>query len=356
VVILGGYGVFGTHVARSLAGYGIPVIVAGRDRGRAKYLAAELGPAHGFTHVDLTDSRTIAPAIRDASVVIHCAGPYRSGDRTVLQACLDQGCHYVDINDNRAYLATVLADHDKFASRGLFAAAGCSSLPAISGALAIHARAGLSASPQCVRVTLFIGNNNPKGAAAVTSMMMGLGRTIHVPQGTLHGGRHPELVSLPHFGNRTVVAFESPEYDLFPSLLGTREVRVKVGFEMALATRMMTLLARAGPRWGRRTANILIRCSSLFRRVGCSGGVVQTELFDAGGMSRRSALFGASDGQRMAALPAALVARALCESPPPRPGAGTAYELLGAEGLLGLLVKEGFELFDASDEAKISRS
>jgi uncharacterized protein YbjT (DUF2867 family) len=49
-VVFGGYGVFGSHVARELVKRGVPVVVAGRDQARAESFAKELsalGEARG---------------------------------------------------------------------------------------------------------------------------------------------------------------------------------------------------------------------------------------------------------------------------------------------------------------------
>ncbi len=155
-------------------------------------------------------------------------------------------------------------------------------------------------------MTLFIGNHNPKGQAAVRSLVGGLGRPIAAPQGTLRGFRDREVVPLPFpFGLRGVFNFDSPEYDLFPALLGVRAVAVKVGFELRPATYFLALLARLGSGYGLRTVRWLEVPGRLFRGFGCSGAAIMTELFYPDGTAARAALVGQCDGQRMAALPCA---------------------------------------------------
>src|SRR2546429_154331 len=76
------------------------------------------------------------------------------------------------------------------------------------------------ARPKAARVTLFIGNDNPKGAAAMGTFLAGLARPIAAPQGRLRGYRDRAVVPLPPpFGPRGVFNFDGPEYDLFPELL-----------------------------------------------------------------------------------------------------------------------------------------
>jgi hypothetical protein len=344
-LVIGGYGVFGTHICRDLAGRGVPVTVAGRDGARADALARLLGPDARGAALDVADGAACRAALAGHGIAVRCAGPFDHRDRALLEACLDAGCHYADISEDRRY-ATLVRDHsERFRARNLAAVYGCSSLPGISGALALDARARASRPVERVRVTLFVGNNNPKGEAAVTSLLAGLGRPIAAPQGTLLGFHDREVVPLPPpFGCRGVFNMDGPEYDLFPALLGTRRVSVKVGFELRLVTYGFALLARLGCGYGASTARLLERPSRLFRSLGCSGGAVMTELFLTGGETRRSAMLARHDGQRMVALPCVLVVHAMAEDRVTGRGAMTAYEALRAAPLSAGLVDEGFEL------------
>jgi hypothetical protein len=342
-IVFGGYGTFGSHVARELARKGVQVIVAGRDAARAETFARSLGPDHRGVAVDLTVAASCRAVLRQDAVAVHCAGPFAKLGPGLLDACLDVGCNYVDIAEDRGYTRLVRLHRDVFRERGLTAAYGCSSLPGISGALAMLLREAMPAPPVRARVTLFIGNNNPKGDAAVRSLLAGLGKPISTPQGTLFGFRNGEVVPLPApFGPRTVYNFESPDYDLFPRHFGIRDVVVKVGFDLRLATAGLALLARMGSGYGSRTAAVLEWFGGWFRGLGTSGGAVMTELFTADGHAGRAALVARSDGQRMAALPCALAAQALCSGEGPG-GVVTAYELFGPR-LLDLLTAEGFQL------------
>jgi hypothetical protein len=353
VLVLGGYGTFGTHICRELAIWGVPLTVGGRDRTRAAAFARALGPTSGSRVVDASQLASCQAAMHGHGVAVLCAGPFDRLDATVLEACLATGCHYADIADDRGYTALVRRHGPAFRDRGLAAVYGCSSLPGISGALALLARQGTAARVERARATLFIGNNNPKGQAAVRSLLAGLGRPIAAPQGTLRGFRDREVVPLPApFGRRAVFNFDSPEYDLFPSLLGAGSVSVKVGFELRLATYTFALLALLRRGYGARTAHLLQGPGRLLSRLGCPGAAVMTELFLGDGQVRRAALAARRDGQRMAALPCALVARALSAEDRPAGGAMTAYEFLGATPLVEGLVAAGSEFLRPAEHVR----
>lgn len=345
VVVFGGYGTFGARVSRRLARSGIDVIIAGRDARRAARFAAELGTPERFLTADVTDRASCADAIEGAAVAVNCAGPFSRLGTELPEACLECRCHYVDIADDREYVRQVRGLSERFVHAGFTAAYGCSSLPAISGALAQNLMHRGSFQARRARVTLFIGNDNPKGRAAIESAVAVLGRTIEAPQGTIRGFRDREVVSLPPpFGRRAVYNFESPEYDLFPQQWGFEHVSVKVGFELRLATSLFALCAFLGPRATRQLAGMFTVLGQHAPRMGSSGGAVMTELFADDGVIHRATLLSRLEAQEMAVLPCVLVVQALCTGVNLPHGAVTAYDALGSEALVERLVELGCEL------------
>ena len=354
IVVFGGYGIFGAHAARALAASGLPVRIAGRDGPAAERFAASLaGSGHEGIAADADDAISCARALAGARVAVHCAGPFAARSLALPEACLAAGVHHVDLADDRRWFQRLATLDGRFRARGLAAVAGASSLPGISGALAIAAAQRLPAVERA-RVTLFIGNRNPKGEAAVRAARGQLGQPFVAPQGELRGLHGREVVQLPSpFGRRAVYDWESPELDLFPPLLGAGAVRVKVGFEAPLASLALAALARLGPRLG---GPLLAGLTPLARRLsffGHSGGCVQVELWAPGGGHSApavEALGGAEDGQRMAALPAAFVAADLASGATGLRGLKTAYEALGADDLLERLTAAGYERISAGLE------
>ncbi|MEW6730643.1 MAG: saccharopine dehydrogenase NADP-binding domain-containing protein [Acidobacteriota bacterium] len=344
-VVFGGYGTFGQLVSKGLASLGVTVIIAGRNLAQAEALAHQLGRPHQGVVADITVPASCRVILKEGIVAVNCTGPFTLLDHTLLDLCLEIGCHYVDIAEERAYAAMVRSYGARFYQQGCAAVYGCSSLPGISGALGLIAAANTIARPDSARVTLFIGNNNPKGQAAIRTAVAQLGKPIKAPQGELKGFRDGEIVALPEpFGSRRVFNFESPEYDLFPQLLGVRAVLVKVGFELKSATLTFALLAALSSNYGEMTAAVLAKLGDLGRGLGRSGGVVMTELFYQDGTISRAALFCDQQAQGMVALPCVFAAEMLCKGDTRLRGALTAYELLGSQELIDRIVAAGFRL------------
>jgi short subunit dehydrogenase-like uncharacterized protein len=90
-LIYGANGYTGELVARLAAARGERPILAGRNGAAVRALAAELGLDHrvgGLRDPDL---------LSGVRVVAHCAGPFRVTYAPMVEACLAQGVHYVDV-------------------------------------------------------------------------------------------------------------------------------------------------------------------------------------------------------------------------------------------------------------------
>jgi hypothetical protein len=294
---------------------------------------------------DARDPASSRAALEGAAVAVLCAGPFAGMPTAVAEAALAERAHYVDIADDRGYIRRLRDWHGRFEAAGLCAAFGCSSLPGLSAALGMELRAGRPDPPASARVCLFIGNRNPKGDAAIRSLVGQLGRPVSTPEGPRRGFGDGELVPLPPpFGPRRGYTFDGPEYDLFPPLLGVARVSVKVAFELRPATAVLAVLARLGSRYGAATAAALSALGRLGSWIGSSGGVVRTELEWRDGMRAAAAVVATRDGQRMAALPAAVVADALGTGRASAAGAHLASQVVSAATLLAAVAESGFDV------------
>lgn len=117
--------------------------------------------------LDLRDVHSVRRAAEGAFAFACTAGPFQQFDRSIVRAVVDAGAHWLDIADDARWFFDLLDDRelDAFArERNVVVMPGLSTLPAISCALA---RRVLPA--ERVTITLYIGNDNPKGAAAIAS-------------------------------------------------------------------------------------------------------------------------------------------------------------------------------------------
>jgi hypothetical protein len=219
------------------------------------------------------------------------------------------GAHWLDIADDPEWLLPLLVDQtlDQAAVvAGVAVLSGLSTVPCLSGVLVRHALAMLSDARR-TRITLFIGNRNAKGAAAIASI--------------LHAGlRDPRSIAFP-FGCRTGYRFRSPDAFLLRAELGI-EAETRVAFEWQTAGRALATVEYA-MRWSsdrsrHRLAGLTALLATPFGRFGTDLGCLQAEVWDARGAGTSSALIGR--GQRLAVLPCTLALEALSAGELPRRG------------------------------------
>ena len=211
VVVLGARGVFGSLLVREIEG-AFEVVRAGRG---------EFDP-------------------RGAFAVACTAGPFQTLDRGLVRTCVEAGAHWLDIADDERWFFDLLDDRELDAlarERNVAVIPGLSSLPAVSGALV--RRLGVR---DRVRITLFVGNRNAKGAAAIASAAASGGRVLR-----------------------------SPDRELLRRELDI-DAEAVVELESALALPMLRLIGKRFPRFAATVAKPF--------RFGTSGGYVEARADD----------------------------------------------------------------------------
>jgi saccharopine dehydrogenase-like NADP-dependent oxidoreductase len=138
VLVLGGYGFFGHSISAALASTAsMRVLVGGRDLGRAKFAAGEIGlPREHAVALDAHDSN-LPDMLRRlrTDVLVHTAGPFQNQDYAVATAAIEAGCHYIDLADGRQFVAGITSLASSASAAGVTVISGASSVPALSSAV-----------------------------------------------------------------------------------------------------------------------------------------------------------------------------------------------------------------------------
>jgi Domain of unknown function (DUF4166)/Saccharopine dehydrogenase NADP binding domain len=152
ILIVGGYGVFGSRIVELLENDArLTLVVGGRSVAKAKTFAAsrklakaELVPAAINRNGDIGGQLS---AIRP-DIVIDASGPFQTyGDDgyRVIKACLAQGANYLDLADGSDFVAGVGAFDDRAKAAGLYIVSGASSFPVLTAAAVRRLSAGMAA-------------------------------------------------------------------------------------------------------------------------------------------------------------------------------------------------------------------
>ncbi|HEX3511211.1 MAG TPA: saccharopine dehydrogenase NADP-binding domain-containing protein [Solirubrobacteraceae bacterium] len=122
VVVLGATGVTGRRVAAYLSTRapeaGLSWAAAGRDAGRVGSVLAQEGVKDARTVIaDTDDPASLSALAASAGVVLDLVGPYTLHGRPVIEACVAEGAHYVDLTGEIPFVRTILEEFDDRAAQ-----------------------------------------------------------------------------------------------------------------------------------------------------------------------------------------------------------------------------------------------
>ncbi|MFV8753922.1 saccharopine dehydrogenase family protein [Nannocystaceae bacterium ST9] len=197
-ILYGAYGDTGRLVSAQASSLGLQPILAGRDEDRLAMQAGELGLEYRV--VELDDREGLDAVLADASLVLHCAGPFSGTSRPMVDACLRTRTHYLDISGEFMALQQVLERHAEARAAGilLLPGVGFDVVPTDCVARRLH-----EALPDADRLELGIGTGPTPthGTAASLLQILAAGPIIR---------RNGHLVRMVEPSLRTIVLNRRP--------------------------------------------------------------------------------------------------------------------------------------------------
>lgn len=366
VLLIGASGVFGSRIARQLAGDPrFRLTLAGRQLAGLATLRKSLDdPSVQMAALDVatTGLAEALTALRP-ELVIHAAGPFQAQDYRVAEACLACGSDYVDLADGRDFVAGIGRLDARARAAGRFLISGASTLPAFSSAV-VDALLPRFSTLETIEHAISPGNRTPRGDATVAAILGYCGRPLRLwRDGRWQCGRgwmSTRRQAFP-FGRRWVGLCDVPDLELFPSRYpGVREVAFRAGLELRrlhFGTLAAAWLVRLGViRDLARHAPRLRRISEWFLGAGSDVGGMVVELAgrDTQGELLRlrwSLTAAAGDGPQIPATPAVVLARKLADGDLSGRGAMPCMGLLTLDeaqaALTGFAIETRLETFTA---------
>lgn len=291
ILVLGGYGNFGRLICEGLAARrDIELIIAGRHDHPASQLVAAL-EQHGAncklsTLVLDVFSETLHRVLSDLrpQVVIHTSGPFQNQDYYVPRTCLEDGCHYIDLADDRKFVCDFHTLNDLAESTGSIAISGASTVPGLSSVVIDTYRKEFN---QLESIDFFIlpGSNVELGEATLRGILSYLGN----PFKGWHNNKFIDLYGWldnrrldfgAALGKRWSANVDIPDLELFPGRYsGVNSVRFQAGHELTIvhmSLAVMGLIAKVKlvKRWDRFTKTFY-KIGKLMKPLGSDlGGMV----------------------------------------------------------------------------------
>ena len=111
VLLYGANGYTGKLIARYANEYNISPVLAGRNKEEISALATALNLPYEM--ISLDDASQLKTSLANVAVVIHAAGPFRHTAKQMIEACIETGTHYIDINGDISVFEFIKKYDDK---------------------------------------------------------------------------------------------------------------------------------------------------------------------------------------------------------------------------------------------------
>lgn len=364
VLIIGGYGNFGSYIAHSLAGDdAIRLLIGGRSALKAKAFADALDPSNAaeIHAIDIDGELGDALARIAPDIVIHTTGPFQSQDHRVARACIAQGCHYLDLADARTFVATIDQLDADAKAKDVLVVSGASSVPCLTAAV-IDAYLPAFARLEAVDYGISAAQHTNRGLATTSAVLSYVGKPMTMlregAMTTVYGWEDTHSVHYPGLGHRLFGNCDIPDLTLFPRRYPTlKSMRFAAGHELKLlhaGTRMLGLLVRLGIIGSLSDhAEKLLKLAFVFDRFGSGRSGFHMFLdgigHDGNPLKRRFRIVARSGhGPYIPCMPAILLAQRLARGSITQRGATPCVDLIDLDSYLAAL--EGLDITVIRDE------
>lgn len=198
-LIYGANGYTGRLVAREAVRRGHDPILAGRDERSVSSLAGELQLP--FRVFDLENPAALRERISGSKLILHCAGPFSQTSAPMVEACLAEGSHYLDITGEIAVFEAIheRAEEARRADIVLLPGAGFDVVP--TDCLAARLVEALPAATS-LQLAFEAGGGPSRGTARTSLERLGQGGCVR---------RDGKLVEVPLAWKTRTVPFEHGE-------------------------------------------------------------------------------------------------------------------------------------------------
>jgi saccharopine dehydrogenase-like NADP-dependent oxidoreductase len=353
VLIIGGYGNFGSFIAKMLAQEeNIQLIIAGRNKAKAEKVANALKTKNTpeTAKIDIENGLAESLAKIRPNIVIHTSGPYQNQNYHVAEACIRQVCHYIDLADARGFVAGITELDELAKANGVLICSGASSVPCLTASIIDHYQVEFHTLEK-VEYAIATAQLTNRGLATIRAVLSYAGKSfttlIDGKMQPIYGWlgltwRHFWKLNLRPLGNCDI-----PDLELFPKRYPTlKTIRFRAGLELKLLH--LTLF---GMSWLVRIrilpslqplSKLLLRISFLFDPIGKddSGFYMLLSGTDKTGKEKNiqfDLVAKNGDGLYIPSVPAIIMARKIANNKIDKIGATPCLDLITMEEYLEVL-------------------
>jgi short subunit dehydrogenase-like uncharacterized protein len=187
-LLYGANGYSGELIARYASQYNLHPILAGRRKEAIEPLAAKYGLP--FRIIDVNDTTALLTVLKEVKVVMNAAGPFDQTARQMVEACLQTGTHYLDINGDISVFELIKRFDESAKKAGIMLLPGAGFDVVPTDCLAMHLK---NRMPDAVSLKLAfatLGGALSHGTATTMANKLGeggaarrSGKIVHEPLG-----------------------------------------------------------------------------------------------------------------------------------------------------------------------------
>ena len=337
VLIIGGYGNFGQFISKALAADSqIQVIIGGRSLPKAQALSKELKSVNQTEteRLDINNALETSLAKINPDIVIHTSGPFQAQSYHVAEACIAQGCDYIDLADGRKFVEDITNLDKNAKANNTLVISGASSVPCLTSALVDHY---IDEFQQLEKLDFGIttAQKTSRGEATTAAILSYTGKPfntlINGKTVNVFGWQNIHARTFPKLGKRLLGNCEIPDLSLFPKRYPQlKTVRFYAGIEIPFIHTSLWLiswLVRIGLITKlEKTAGLLLKIAAYFDRFGSNKSAFYMSMIGTNQENKKktitfelTALSG--DGPYVPCMPAILLAKKLARNEISKKGA-----------------------------------
>ncbi|HSZ10616.1 MAG TPA: saccharopine dehydrogenase NADP-binding domain-containing protein [Rhizomicrobium sp.] len=242
-MIYGATGYTGKLVAKEAKRRGLNPLLSGRNAAKLKEVAEPLG--FDYVAVDLADAAGLDRALSGIDAVVHIAGPFSATSKPMVDACIRNRKHYLDITGEIAVLEALAARANEAGNAGVMLLPGVGFDVVPSDCLAAHMKRRM---PDAVSLTLAIGGLEKMSRGTAKSSVESIANPVRVRRDGNIVAVWPPMQRQFDFGKGPVASIGIGWGDVATAYHSTGIPKIEVYFEAIPQIQQMAKLGNFG-RW-----------------------------------------------------------------------------------------------------------
>jgi hypothetical protein len=243
ILVLGGYGTFGSRIVRALCADGFQLLVNGRSSSRAKALLQNIMAEQADANITVACFDVFVELAYQLQqlkpqLVIHCCGPFQGQDTSIAKTIIDAGIHYIDLSDGRDYVQQMLLLDECAKQQKVTAITAASTVPTLSAAVLFHLQQKYQIQQfDEVRIGISPGQKTVRGLATTEAVLSYIGKPLQPwndQKYVSYGWQDTYLQVYPKIKNRLMGNCESADLDCLPQYFSIKKLTFSAGMESKL--------------------------------------------------------------------------------------------------------------------------